>query len=99
MLGLWTGGVLEGEADDCSCALPLRIKAAIPCCKEICAAVPAQLADVLQITMPSEQWCHEEPGIAPRILYMAAGGLQQQCYGMTVCRASDLGRQGSRRAR
>ena len=36
MLGLWSGRVLEGETDDRSCALPLRIKAAISCCKEIC---------------------------------------------------------------
>ena len=41
MLGLWSGGVLEGEADECSCALPLRVKAAIPRCEEICAAEPA----------------------------------------------------------
>ena len=42
MLGLWRGGVLKREADYRSCALPLRVKAAIPCCKEICAAALAQ---------------------------------------------------------
>ena len=83
MLGFWTGGVLEGEADNRSSALPLRVKAAIPRCEEICPAAPAQSRGGPADHHAQLYWrCHTENSMAARLVSVAASGPEQQCSGM-----------------